>query len=492
MGIPLQMKLSKHETKKGDGTGVGLFIPLSDSLASQFPSLGEEDRSPSHCTFLYIGQVDKDQEERLIQTIQEVFSGVRGTVRGSLFGPDYFVHPAKERRVAVMRVRFSQDLAKLRSDLWSALQDNGFDVDDSFPLVYSPHVTLEYLTDTDEEYTGNIPHGDWVFNGMEVWGLSKVYAVPFGEVPVRKTVSPEDIVPVDPKDVNILHSLKLIGTDVVLARKYRALAGHQEWVYLHFDQGLWYQVGFLTLAPVLGENRAWSVANHYLFRRGENVGRKGITALLNHVVPTLYSDLEGVSTPGARKLWLDLGAQVVNYGGVSVFRLSRDGSTRKTASVIAYHGTQGGFDHLDPDKSGLGTHFGDYRTAAKRMKYHRDHFDVKSPEIRRYQLNISHPLRMPDLGAWDDQFTVAGNLRDMDIIKPDPVSQLRGWPFIRDQLEKAGYDSIVYPNKLESAGSLSYIVWDNSLVKRLPDAKTPQYLKSASIRVAQRWLRFAP
>jgi len=174
--------------KTGDGTGVGFFIPLPSYLADRFPDLGDQDRSAPHCTFLYVGKVDKDREEQFLEAISGVFSTFRGPVRGSLYGPEYFVHPAKERRVAVMRVRFNRDLAALRWKLRDAIQEAGFNVDDSFPLIYQPHVTLQYMDDLDTEYTGPIPSGDWSFDSIEVWGLSKLATVPFGQG-VFKTAS---------------------------------------------------------------------------------------------------------------------------------------------------------------------------------------------------------------------------------------------------------------------------------------------------------------
>ena len=48
--------------KEGNGDEVGLFFPLPKGLAVQFPSLGEEDKSPPHTTFLYVGSVPKERQ----------------------------------------------------------------------------------------------------------------------------------------------------------------------------------------------------------------------------------------------------------------------------------------------------------------------------------------------------------------------------------------------------------------------------------------------
>lgn len=168
--------------KTGDRTGVGFFIPLSKDLGKQFPDLGDEDRSDPHTTFLYVGEVPKDREDEFIEISQNVVSEMWGPVQGHLYGPDYFLHPAKDRRVAVMRVRFDRDLAGLRWKLRDALVGAGFQVDDSFPLIYQPHVTLGYLSGLAAEYDGEIPKGDWSFDSIEVWGLPKVHEVLFDKV----------------------------------------------------------------------------------------------------------------------------------------------------------------------------------------------------------------------------------------------------------------------------------------------------------------------
>ena len=159
----------------------------------------------------------------------------------------------------------------------------------------------------------------------------------------------------------------------------------------------------------------------------------------------------------------------------------------KTAFIIAYHGTKHNFDSLDPDKSGLGTHFGDYRTAVKRLKHLKRMRDFEEPLIQRYQLNIHNPLRLPDIGGWDSPPDLEGALIRAGILTLEDYAVTRqiksdkaAFAELRRLIEKAGYDSVVYPNNIEGSGSMSYIVWNNSLVKRLPDPKVPQYLKAAN------------
>ena len=185
---------AKNGQKTGDGHGVGFFIPVAEPLAADFARFEslrtQQDKSVPHATFLYVGKVPQDRQGDLVAVAQKVLATVRGPVTAFL-APDaeYFRNPAKGETAAVMPVaRFSHDLAALRWKLRDALQDMGFTVDDSFPLVYRPHVTLGYLDgvdatlDKDLSRSGGpfaLPRGGWQFDGMEVWGLPEVHEVHF-------------------------------------------------------------------------------------------------------------------------------------------------------------------------------------------------------------------------------------------------------------------------------------------------------------------------
>ena len=185
--ILLQKCSSAEDGKKtGDRSGVGFFIPLPSDLAEKFPDRGPEDQSAPHTTFLYVGEVPKDKEDTFLETSREVFRQIREPVRGHLKDVDYFTHPDKERRVAILPVQFSHDLAGLRWNLRDALMDAGVQVDDSFPLVYQPHSTLAYLDGIDTEFEGEAPKGQWEFNGIEVWGLPKAHTIEFGQPLAQK------------------------------------------------------------------------------------------------------------------------------------------------------------------------------------------------------------------------------------------------------------------------------------------------------------------
>jgi 2'-5' RNA ligase len=161
----------------GKGTSVGLFIPLPKLLAEQFPDLGDQDDSPAHVTLFYGGGVPADREEEYLDILRGVLGSV-GPIKARIGDLDYFTHVEKNRRVAFVRVWFSKDMGSLRDRIRGALEDAGFEAKDSFPLAYNPHITLQYMPDLYEEYTGPVPEGDWQFDSIPVWGLPAEHHVP--------------------------------------------------------------------------------------------------------------------------------------------------------------------------------------------------------------------------------------------------------------------------------------------------------------------------
>jgi tRNA nucleotidyltransferase/poly(A) polymerase len=73
--------------------------------------------------------------------------------------------------------------------LREALLDAGFQVADSFPLVYRPHTTVAYLMGQDTVYEGDVPSGDCLLESVEIWGLPKLQSLSFSVS--RKTASDE-------------------------------------------------------------------------------------------------------------------------------------------------------------------------------------------------------------------------------------------------------------------------------------------------------------
>lgn len=167
-------------TKTGDGDGVGLFIPLPKDLAKQFPSLGDNDDSPSHVTFVYLGDFEtKPEQKKVLEVLKRSLQRWWPKCRATLGQLEYFDHHDKNRRVPHMSVDFDKDMAGLKFRLRQELAEAGIPVKDSFP-EYKPHVTLAYLPGMDSEWTGVQPQGTWEFSEVEVWGLPTVHKLKLG------------------------------------------------------------------------------------------------------------------------------------------------------------------------------------------------------------------------------------------------------------------------------------------------------------------------
>jgi tRNA nucleotidyltransferase/poly(A) polymerase/2'-5' RNA ligase len=167
-------------TKIGDGTRAGLFIPLPKELAEKFPSLGDEDDSPSHVTFLYIGDYkEKADQEKLVEVLREALRKWWPGARARLDGLEYFDHHDKDRRVPHVSVDFDKDLSGFKHRVRQELSDAGLEVSDRFP-EFRPHVTLAYMPGMDAEWDGPVPEGEWDFDEMEVWGLPELHKIKLG------------------------------------------------------------------------------------------------------------------------------------------------------------------------------------------------------------------------------------------------------------------------------------------------------------------------
>jgi len=174
-------KTAKATGKKtGVGEHVGLFIPLPKDLAKKFPSLGEDDPSPSHVTFLYIGDCKGKRDQKvLVDTLRDACRRWWPGAKATLGGLEYFTHEDKDRRVPHVSVDFDKDLSGFKHRIRQELEENGVEVEDSWP-DFKPHVTLGYLPGTDSEWKGKVPKGSWSFDEMEVWGLPKVHKLKLG------------------------------------------------------------------------------------------------------------------------------------------------------------------------------------------------------------------------------------------------------------------------------------------------------------------------
>jgi len=180
MSFSLQRVAKATGTKAGNGESVGLFIPLPKDLAKKFPSLGNEDTSPSHVTFLYIGDFKgKKQQDQLVEILKDCCRRWWPLCEARLGKLEYFDQHDQDRRVPHVTVEFDKDLAGFKQRIKQELTDAGIAVGDKFP-EFKPHVTLAYMPGMDSKWNDEVPQGSWRFEEMEVWGLPKVHKVKFG------------------------------------------------------------------------------------------------------------------------------------------------------------------------------------------------------------------------------------------------------------------------------------------------------------------------
>lgn len=158
--------------------------------------------------------------------------------------------------------------------------------------------------------------------------------------------------------------------------------------------------------------------------------------------------------------------------------LRRLGSYPQRRKGDAFHSTPYKFELIDPDKSGLGSHFGTFQAA-----YDRFEKEYGAPEdnnygpsrIIHYALDVKNPLRLGDVGNWDDVRAVADELEAHGFNKWEVRSCLidqrdrkitQPFPFLRKLIESKGYDSVAYKNDIEHKGSWSYCVWNPALIRQ--------------------------
>lgn len=166
--------MASQNSKTGDGSSVGLFIPIPERLARWFPSRKPQDDSPPHVTFFVVGEVPPNRVDDLRRACTETLSYL-GKVKADLGPMDYF--DTDEHRVAFLSVNFDQEMGHARALLRERLRKEGFDLEDKF-FQYHPHATLSYM-EPGSKYQEPLPDtGLWEFDHMELWGLPTVVKVP--------------------------------------------------------------------------------------------------------------------------------------------------------------------------------------------------------------------------------------------------------------------------------------------------------------------------
>ena len=132
--------------------------------------------------------------------------------------------------------------------------------------------------------------------------------------------------------------------------------------------------------------------------------------------------------------------------------------------LVVYHSSPDKFNVFDTSKDGA--HFGTLEQARNLKKTGK-----KKPES--YYLSIHNPLRMNDVGVWNDFNGLFSRLYNDDIITSEESDYIwsewqytdaRGWQAIKDTLNKKGYDGIIYQNEVEGKGD-SYIAFKPTQIK---------------------------
>ena len=332
-----------------------------------------------------------------------------------------------------------------------------------------------------------------------------------GGLPVPGRMFDEVLEASEPYDTKLREFYPILGDQV---REYQdlKLANPRAWIRsspffkaLHEnDPVLWRKAVKLFVAAVgtpkrafAGPQRVWKEGEEAIHSAGERVrivkrlDRKG--GVSGYIVRFLGGRRDGeqvCATPSALKP----ADEAWDTAKVALHVIAAD------VTAEAWHGTFGGFEVFEHDRSGLGTHFGTERSADERLRRPSDEpyidedededgnviereiyeteYSEERPydsEMRKYELAITNPLRCHDIGKWNDVTVVVGELAYRNIIADgEAVIQSLAvrrseevWPILRAAIEAKGYDSVVYQNKFEDIGSDSWIVWDNAKLKRL-------------------------
>lgn len=144
-------------------------------------------------------------------------------------------------------------------------------------------------------------------------------------------------------------------------------------------------------------------------------------------------------------------------------------------ALSLWHATPHRFDAFDPDRSGLGTHFGTRRAATFRMRHAGGLQGNRGAwSVDRYLVSLRKPLRLRDTGDWTTEAGTEGALIAAGVLSPADLPESRRhsgadfWRWARRRIEAAGYDSVVYANRGEDAGNDSYVVWSGDQIRRAP------------------------
>ena len=143
----------------------GVFIPVPEPAASQFPAK-PEDPSPPHITVLYVGEIAPEDRSALARMVRVA---TRWASPFEVEMTDYGEFKNDDgATIAHMIPRTNGDeIAALHGSLRRFLEDAGFAVA-HHDGPFKPHATLGYVP-AGEQYGGPRPAASWQVSNVEVW-----------------------------------------------------------------------------------------------------------------------------------------------------------------------------------------------------------------------------------------------------------------------------------------------------------------------------------
>lgn len=146
---------------------VGLFLPLPERLARQYPPEGREgeDSSPVHVTFVYIGDVEDERLDELEGVLRRVLQAVP-PLDLKLLPPRTF--ESDSGQTILHSPVHCPGMKEAHDALKGALERRGFNVE-AYP-DFKPHVTIEYIDHGERSKLQHIePTGRWRADSVGFW-----------------------------------------------------------------------------------------------------------------------------------------------------------------------------------------------------------------------------------------------------------------------------------------------------------------------------------
>lgn len=146
---------------------VGLFLPLPERLARQYPADGKdgEDTSPPHVTLCYIGDVEAEKVPELEAVLRRICQAIP-PLELELLPPRTFQNDEGQ---TILHSRVGCPILELvHRSIRSALERRGFNVQahDQF----KPHVTIEYIDPGERSKLSHLaPKGRWRADTVGFW-----------------------------------------------------------------------------------------------------------------------------------------------------------------------------------------------------------------------------------------------------------------------------------------------------------------------------------